>query len=133
MIKRIFRSPTYCTSDPEDRSVTADQSTSKIGGAKRLTEWGTHFTLQGPDKDLVLHVIHQIQDDLDGGQDNSRIGMRQSDRNTFSQLLSVHRRGWYEGEQGFEDIDLTPPRSQRLVFSAWSLTRPTLSILQELQ
>lgn len=74
----------------------------------QLTEWRTHLPFQYPHHCLVLHVIHQIQADFDGRQDDRAIGVLQPNRYPLGQLLGIHVGLGDEGEEGVKDVYLAP-------------------------
>lgn len=72
MINSMLRRATYWTSGPDDNRVTAqDVSEQKEYVPTQQTQWRTHFLANMVDKLSVLHVVHEIQEGLDRGQDHS--------------------------------------------------------------
>lgn len=74
MMSKMLRSATYWTSGPEDSSVTKGTPTISPRNPRkshRVTQWRTHLLADVVDESSILHVIHEIQENFDGGQDHS--------------------------------------------------------------
>lgn len=108
MMSKMFRRATYWTSEPEERRVTVWAEHISIclekdgrwardrGGRGGLTEWRPHLLLQHTNQVLILHVIHQVEDNFNGCQDNCRVGMLKANRNSFGKGLGIQRIGGRE-------------------------------------
>lgn len=95
MMRRMLRSPTYWTSGPDDSNVT-DRVSHRRDGTR--TKRRAHFAFQASDQALVLHIVHEIQHDLDSRQDNRTVSMLQTNADSLGQRLGVKCRLRDEGE-----------------------------------
>jgi hypothetical protein len=112
MISRMFRSATYCTSGPDESSATGGTGPGQRGGrgaSGRRTERRAHLLADVLDQLPVLDVVHQVQQDLDRGEHDGRIGMLELDDDPLRELLRVYVPLGHEAQERVEDVDLAPP------------------------
>jgi hypothetical protein len=60
---------------------------------------------------LASHVVHQVENDLDGSEDDGRIRVLKADRDLFGEEFGVVLFFGDVVHEGFEDVGLTPSAS----------------------
>lgn len=85
----------------------------RVGEGERRTERGRELSAHGLDDLLASHVVHQVQDNLDGRQDDGAVRVLKSNRYPFGEQLGVLLFLWHVVHKRLQDVRLTPPAQRQ--------------------